>query len=634
MTPYDIEKAFADIENEIIKKMIDNFRKYRAKEKDGKYEWQEWRAKQIQASRRFRKEIKSEYKKIYRSLNTWINKMIGDTFDEAVKQSLVEAIDNAEEDDFYHINRTRMEALQKATKHDLETVESAVFTKTYEDYKQIIYKAQVGLNSGLYTYEQAVDVATNDFLKAGINCIEYSNGSRHTVREYAKMVLRTAMTRARLMADGEIRTQIGVHTVYAHFREEACPFCIPYLGRIMIDDVYSVGTRAELKNYPKRLRPCMLSEAMANGFLHPNCKDIVLTYDYDLYKNDPDNDPLKKSISKAERSKVKKIWKTEVAINNAENKVQFWERKAVNQLDANDKRVAEANKRIAEAEKETLEERLDELIDSDTPEKIRERRTADSTWFNDEDGYRFIKVDDSVVGSEVEEKIIDEVLEVYEASQSAPEHIAKLYREAIFEGKDWGDGSFTFTLDLEGFVENPIRWGKPQIHIVPGKLPTNSHEIGHAIDAIYSKEIQNDGTVLNVSELDEALDMYIGKWDTILRGRSDINKEKAKWLEDNARALIEEADREGVSLEAKRRIGDIYSALSIGRWNKKTDFIYGMHFKEYWEAGYFYRATEIFAEYLAIAIIDRKAYNLLRRYEPELCKVLDDLIISLTKGGY
>ncbi|MDQ9892119.1 phage minor capsid protein, partial [Acinetobacter baumannii] len=61
-----------------------------------------------------------------------------------------------------------------------------------DQYRKIIFNAQVYANTGAGTYEQAVDMATKDFLAAGINCIEYANGSRHNIKEYARMAIRTA----------------------------------------------------------------------------------------------------------------------------------------------------------------------------------------------------------------------------------------------------------------------------------------------------------------------------------------------------------------------------------------------------------------------------------------------------------
>ena len=53
------------------------------------------------------------------------------------------------------------------------------------------------------TYEKAVDMATKDMLSAGLNCVEYANGARHTLSDYADMAIRTACKRAYLTGEGE-----------------------------------------------------------------------------------------------------------------------------------------------------------------------------------------------------------------------------------------------------------------------------------------------------------------------------------------------------------------------------------------------------------------------------------------------
>lgn len=83
--------------------------------------------------------------------------------------------------------------------------ETAVLRMANDQYRKIIYNAQVYANTGAGTYEKAVDMATKDFLKSGINCIEYANGSRHTIADYADMAIRTAGKRAYLHGEHTIR---------------------------------------------------------------------------------------------------------------------------------------------------------------------------------------------------------------------------------------------------------------------------------------------------------------------------------------------------------------------------------------------------------------------------------------------
>lgn len=142
--------------------------------------------------------------------------------------------------------------------------------------------AQVYANTGAGTYEKAVDMATKDFLRAGLNCIEYANGSRHTIADYADMAIRTASKRAYLQGEGQMRQGWGLHLVIINKRGKGCPcpLCVPFVGKIMIDDVWSGGSRKDGK-YP------LMSSAVAAGLYHPRCRDSHTTYFPGITKVDP-----------------------------------------------------------------------------------------------------------------------------------------------------------------------------------------------------------------------------------------------------------------------------------------------------------------------------------------------------------
>ena len=171
---------------------------------------------------------------------------------------------------FFRLNDKKIEALAKATKNDLSKAEHATLRMANDKYRQIIFNAQVYANTGAGTYEKAVDMATRDFLSAGINCIEYKDGSRHNIKEYAGMAIRTADKRAYLTGEGEKRKEWGVTTVIVKKRGNACPKCLPFCGKILIDDVWSGGVPDGKHK--------LMSQAIAAGLYHPNCKDIHTTY--------------------------------------------------------------------------------------------------------------------------------------------------------------------------------------------------------------------------------------------------------------------------------------------------------------------------------------------------------------------
>ena len=167
-----------------------------------------------------------------------------------------------------------LKELIKETTGNLREAESSILRFTNDQYRKIIYDAQVYANTGSGTLEQSIDMATQDFLSKGINNIEYANGRMVNIASYVEMAIRTANTRATLYGEGLKRDEWGIHTVLVPNRGGGCPKCVKFQGRIYIDDVYSNGTTAESDEtgYP------LLSTIVKQGFLHPNCKDTFVTY--------------------------------------------------------------------------------------------------------------------------------------------------------------------------------------------------------------------------------------------------------------------------------------------------------------------------------------------------------------------
>lgn len=200
-----------------------------------------------------------------------------------------------------------------------------------DKYRQIIFNAQVCANTGAGTYEKAVDMATKDFLKAGINCIEYANGARHTMKDYAKMAIQTANKRAYLTGEGEMRQSWGISTVIMNKRANACPKCLPFVGKVLIDDVWS-GGKASDGPYP------LMSFAIAAGLYHPNCKDVHTTYFPEL-----DEEPDSK-FTKEELEKVKEDYKQDQKQQYAGRMVEQFDRLSKYSLDPDNKKVYAARK--------------------------------------------------------------------------------------------------------------------------------------------------------------------------------------------------------------------------------------------------------------------------------------------------
>lgn len=338
---YDILKAFERVEDSLIDSMMRNFSRHRAEETAEGYNWTQWQAEQLKALEEYRKTNAQKFGKQFKSINSKVEEMIrtaradGNADQEA---KILEAIkkgakfpekpSRASTAEFFKANDKKINALVKSTTDDLKEAETAVLRMSNDKYRKAVYNAHVAMSTGAVTYEQAVDMACKDMLNAGLNCVEYKNGARHTLSDYADMAIKTANKRAYLRGEGEERAKYGLSLVVVNSRQGGCPDCAKYIGKVFIDDVYSNGRKSD-GNYP------LLSTAIKNGLFHPRCKDSTSTY----Y---PELDDLDGPLSDDELAELDHQRGLEVQQQHAEKQAERFDRRAKYSLDEDNKRVAQA----------------------------------------------------------------------------------------------------------------------------------------------------------------------------------------------------------------------------------------------------------------------------------------------------
>ncbi len=173
--------------------------------------------------------------------------------------------------DFFQGDNDKLDKLINAIRNDMKQAQNAALRQMDDVYRKTIFKAEVFLGGGATTVDKAVDMATRDFLKSGINCIRYANGANVNIASYTRMAVRTANKRVFLMGEGERRKEWGLSLVLVSQYMQCSPICLPLQGKVYIDDVYS-GGKQEDGPYP------LLSWAIANGLFHPNCRHTMSTY--------------------------------------------------------------------------------------------------------------------------------------------------------------------------------------------------------------------------------------------------------------------------------------------------------------------------------------------------------------------
>ena len=375
MADYDISKAFETIENELIDSMMRNFKHHRAEEEKEGYNWSQWQSEQLKSLEQYRRTNQKKYGKQFSTLNKKIEEMLktamadGNAKQEAeilkaIKKGFnVGKVSPSATGEFFKVNDRKLDALINATKSDLEKAETAILRMSNDKYRKAIFTAQVYANSGAGTYEKAVDMAVKDMLQAGLNCVEYRNGARHTLSDYADMAIRTANKRAYLYGEGQKRQEWGISLVVVNSRQGGCPDCAQYIGRVFIDDVYSGGSKAD-GNYP------LLSEAIAGGLFHPRCKDSTSTYYEGITSLEP--------VSNEELAQMEERETLETKQQNAERQEKRFNRLAEYSLDKDNKQKYQHRAEVWGEKANELNKTLEETVEKPSESGIIELRSVDA----------------------------------------------------------------------------------------------------------------------------------------------------------------------------------------------------------------------------------------------------------------
>lgn len=335
MEPYDIEEAFAAIEEELIASMMRNMKRHKVEESAEDMRWEMWQAKQLQALEKYKKQNQKKFQKQFSNINGSVDEIIHKARKQGGLDQETEIMNAIKKGwkppgklkksmqttgEFFKLNDRKLNALIGATQKDFCKAEHAMLRMADDQYRKIIFNAQVYANTGAGTYEKAVDMAAKDFLGSGINCIEYKNGARHKISDYAFMAIQTASKRAYLTGEGEKRQEWGISTVIVNKRGNPCPKCLPFVGKILVDDVWSGGKPSDGK-YP------LMSTAIEAGLYHPRCKDSHTTY-FEGISSPPDDKFTKKEMTSIEvQAKQESRWQY------AERQAEKFKRLKDNSLD-------------------------------------------------------------------------------------------------------------------------------------------------------------------------------------------------------------------------------------------------------------------------------------------------------------
>lgn len=324
---YDIRTIFEKMELDLISSMKRNLKHHESEEDKEGFQWEQWQRSKLRALNKYRqenklildnhidsieedvnRELESNYNKGLNRISNVINKLkslfiknkpknkVQDFKNhtkkispDVVKNLSIEFpedisekgyINEPKENQFFGMNDKKLKALQESVNNDIKKANATILRKMDDVYRQTIYKTHVYLQSGAVSLNQAIDMATKDFLNTGINSITYKDGKQVNIATYVEMCLRTASHRATLLGEGKKRDEYGIYTVVVSAHANTCPMCAVWQGKILIDNVFSNPSEEYLNENQGKYK--LLSEAIDAGLLHVNCRHTLTTYFPDI----------------------------------------------------------------------------------------------------------------------------------------------------------------------------------------------------------------------------------------------------------------------------------------------------------------------------------------------------------------
>lgn len=360
MTYDEIAKIFEEIELSLVSSLRRNLERHKAWEREEGFEWSAWQAEKLRNIDRFRREnrsIMNRYKDVIDS-NTHL--LMEEQFREGEELSQQQFEEFSSNDNvpepitdrhFFGVNQDKMNKLMDDITTIEQKAETAALRMTDDVYRQTLYKVQLAMGSGSMTLQQAVDSAVKDFLDKGINCIVYKDGKRVNIADYVRMALRTTSTRAKLQGQAKQLSELGHDTVIISSYGKCSDTCLPWQGKVYIDDVFTpwqgeINGDSGKSNYCGKWFP-LLSTAVKGGLFHPNCRHTMLQY----------IDGITKPPEVLDEEKVKELYRKEQQLRALERNVRKAKRKVNGFSDKeNIKKAKEELRKAQSAVKEFIEQ--------------------------------------------------------------------------------------------------------------------------------------------------------------------------------------------------------------------------------------------------------------------------------------
>lgn len=161
---YDVEEAFRKIENELLDSMMRNLRRHELEEKEMEFSWTAWQTEQLKALNEYKKNNGDRFTRKYADINEKIIQVIRKANENGMSGQEAKILDMLRRErnlktvrkiqrkhqaeipltgQFFKLNERKLDALIHAAVSDMEKAEAAVLRRFEDEYRKVIFHAQV-----------------------------------------------------------------------------------------------------------------------------------------------------------------------------------------------------------------------------------------------------------------------------------------------------------------------------------------------------------------------------------------------------------------------------------------------------------------------------------------------------------
>src|SRR5690554_2188475 len=180
--PYDLRRIFEEITIDLLASMRRTFKLHQLEQEKEEFAWKQWQISKLRHLVKWRNENRAIIEGRSKEIEETAARILDDSFllgTARAEREILKILFPKDlrpempkvaipDDAFFGINEKKLITLKEVVTNDLRQAQHAVLRKMDDVYRQTIFRAEMHMATGAKTLDQAIDMATKDFLDAGV----------------------------------------------------------------------------------------------------------------------------------------------------------------------------------------------------------------------------------------------------------------------------------------------------------------------------------------------------------------------------------------------------------------------------------------------------------------------------------